>query len=247
MDLVAARKSFVPGDTLIAAMGDPEAWILALEQLSVPEAMPRPEEGHPITLLLEGQGMPAALRARAGRVGEHTLLVSGYGGAATAMAPGDQLTVMFQLHGRLQFWRMIVEELLPTSCYLVAASPHDRRERRSFARAQIRVWAAVWPAETDQPLMRPALLDVSAAGLSAVMADPLPLASAVMVRLADSADADPVRAGGRVVRCVRVVDGYELGIMFEELTSEAEERLHQLVAQHREQALQDRLGRRRLR
>jgi hypothetical protein len=50
-----------------------------------------------------------------------------------------------------------------------------------------------------------------------------------------------------VVRCVRVVDGYELGIMFEELTSEAEERLHQLVAQHREQALQDRLGRRRLR
>lgn len=211
------------------------------------EAMPRPEEGHAITLLLEGQGRPAAVLARAGRVGDHTLLVSGLSGAALSLTPGDHVTVMFHQHGRLQFWQMLVEELLPTSCYLVASTPHDRRERRSFARVLIRVWAALWPEGGVQPPLRPMLFDVSAAGVSAVMAEPLEPASAVQVSLAESADAAPVLAGGRVVRCVRVVDGYELGVVFERLSSEAEERLQSLVALHREQALQDRLGRRRLR
>lgn len=211
------------------------------------DAPPRPEEGQPITLLLESQGVPAALRARAGRVGDHTLLVSGFDGTALAIAPTDHLTVMFHWHGRLQFWRMVVEEVLPSSCYLVAAAPHDRRERRSFARAQIRAWVAIWPSDQAALPSRPALVDVSAAGLSVVVAEPLAPGCAVQLTLAEGPDAETLIAGGRVVRCVQVLNGHELGIAFDALSSEAEDRLHLLVAQHREQALQDRLGRRRLR
>ncbi len=206
----------------------------------------RPVEGEPITLLLESHGSPTAYRAKAGRVGDHTLLVPLSAGLPLPVAPGDLLTVVFQSRGRLMFSAMVVEEVLPSSCFLAAAGATAQRERRSFARAQVRVWAALWPVDAPQPPLRPALLDVSAAGVCAVMAAPLTPGVEVTLALAEGAEGDPAVAGGRVVRCVQVLDGFELGVVFHELSSEVEDRLQRLVAHQREQALMDRLGRRRL-
>lgn len=218
----------------------------AEELTAVPNSAHRPVEGEPITLLLESHGTPAAYRAKAGRVGDNTLLVPLSAGVPLPVAPGDVLTVVFQSRGRLLFSPMLVEEVLPSSCFLVAAGAAAQRERRSFARAQVRVWAALWPADAPRPALRPALLDVSAAGVCAVMAEPLTPGLAVQLALAEGADGDLAVAGGRVVRCVQVVDGYELGVVFHELSSDVEDRLQRLVAHQREQALMERLGRRRL-
>lgn len=212
----------------------------------MPDSPQRPVEGEPVTLLLESHGSPTAYRAKAGRVGENSLLVPLAAGVPLPVAPGDLLTVVFQSRGKLLFSAMVVEELLPSSCYLVAAGATSKRERRSFARAQVRVFAALWPASGLQSPLRPALLDVSAAGVCAVMAAPMTPGLAVHLAVAEGADAEPAVAGGRVVRCVQVLDGFELGVVFHDLTSDVEDRLQRMVAHQREQALMERLGRRRL-
>lgn len=210
------------------------------------DSPPGPIEGEPITLLLESHGSPTAFRAKAGRVGENTLLVPLSAGVQLPIAAGDILTVVYQSNGRLLFSAMLVEELLPSSCFLVAAAANAKHERRSFARAQVRVFAALWPVAAAPPPLRPALLDVSAAGVCAVMAAPLTPGIAVQVALAEGADAEPATAGGRVVRCVPVLDGFELGVVFQDLTSDVEDQLQRMVAHQREQSLMERLGRRRL-
>lgn len=205
-----------------------------------------PREGSEIMLLVERDGIPLTQRARAGRVDGASLLLQRMDPLARfSLRAQDSVTVLFESLGTLYLWPMRIEELLPTSTYLVADRPPRAGQRREFVRARVHAWLGLGILGGAPPIARPTAMDVSASGLSAAVPDAWEESSQVAVSILESAESKPILARAQVVRCVAAKTGYQVALLFHELSSNDEERLAQLVFRAREQALVDRLGRRR--
>ncbi len=215
-----------------------------------------PSEGAEVTVLVERDGAPLSQRARVGKVGAASLLLQRATGAPAHLAPFghgprsplhayDHVTVMFEVAGRLHLWPMMVEEVLPSSCYLVAEHTPTVGERRQFVRARVHASLGVGRVGGAQPIVRPCAFDLSASGLSAVVPDSWDPGTHVVVAIVEGPDLLPIVATSEVVRCTVAKGGYQLAVIFDELTSQDEKRLAHLVHTAREQALVERLGRRR--
>ena len=208
-----------------------------------------PNCGDDLTILVEGGARPLTLRAKAGRVEATTLLVPRpQAGASTGRWPiqtDDAVTVVYHAAGKLAFWRMRVEEILPSSYFLVSVRAPTADERRSFVRAHLALWIAINDGELPPESAALAELDISAAGFSMSVSTAKALGSLVQVDLADSPDSQILQAAGVVVRCDARAQGYRLAVHFVALASADEERLLQRVYRAREGALAERLGRRR--
>lgn len=208
-----------------------------------------PKTGDDLTILIEGGVRPVTLRAKAGRVEPTSLLVpraaSSSSGGRWPVQTNDAVTVVYHLAGKLVFWRMRVEEILPSSYFLVSVREPTAAERRSFVRAHLSLWLAICEADQVAERMVQAEVDISAAGFSVTIADPRALETLVRVELADGPDSPILEAAGVVVRCDPRGNLYRVAVHFVALASADEERLLQRVYRAREGALAERLGRRR--
>jgi hypothetical protein len=220
------------------------------------ETVVLPAEGVEVTVLVERDGAPLSQRARVGKVSEASLLLQRAPGVPAHLTPFgtgprtplhayDRVTVMFEVAGRLHLWPMLVEEVLPSSCYLVAERAPTLGERRQFVRARVHANLGIGRLGGAQPIVRPSSFDLSASGLSAVVPDAWEHGTHVAIAIVESPDMLPIVATSEVVRCAAAKGGYQLAVLFDELTSQDEKRLAHLVHTAREQALVERLGRRR--
>ena len=210
----------------------------------------RPTEGAQITVLVTVDGHPATHVAHAGRVTASTLIVPrrGVEDRAWTLDPQGQADVLFVHSGRLFRWPMRVEEVLPTSYYLVSVQDPSDGERREFVRAQAEVDVRLSLHGQPRGHFHHAAVELSASGLrlatdfAATEGDLVDVA----LRMDEHAEerAAGIRALARVVRVLQPPTGRELAMEFVELGSSDEDRLLQLVFRLREQALFLRIGKR---
>lgn len=205
----------------------------------------RPNEGEQITVLIEVNGLPVTHVARAGKVRESSVIVPRRASEQSwPVEPQGEAVVLFTRKGRLFSWQMRVEEVLPTSYYLISQSDPSEGDRREFVRASLPLLVRV--GRTGRALnatWQPALVDLSSAGLR--MASDLDVADGEVLDVAlriDEPNSD-IAARARVVRRLEGAHGAELACEFVELSSSDEERLEQAVFRRREAALLDRIGR----
>lgn len=205
----------------------------------------RPAEGDPITVLFEINGMPVTYVSRAGRVSPTTLFVPrSVAEPRSPVDPQGQAVVLFTSDGRLFGWPMRVEEVLPSSYYLVSVQDPGEGDRREFVRARLAVWLALaLPGEPLAPIRR-VEADVSASGLRAPWERELPEGAVIDVLVRGEGESHEVRARARVVRTVAHDGQREIACEFVDLDSQSEERLLQVVFRAREAALHERIGRR---
>lgn len=143
---------------------------------------------------------------------------------------------------------MRVEEVLPTSYYLVSVQDPSDGERREFVRARAEVQVRLGRPDHGRGSYERTVAEVSASGLrlatefSAAPGDVLD----VGLRMDEHADerAAGIHAKARVVRVLRPETGRELALEFVELGSSDEDRLLQLVFRLREAELYSRIGKR---
>lgn len=135
----------------------------------------RPREGARVTVLLEVEGTPVTHQARAGRVDANSMIVP-MRREDPRWRPdvGCPALVLFLHDGVLQAWSTRVEEVLPSSYYLIGQNDLAVADRRAFVRADMRLLLAAEKVEPDlaqQRLEQPAPplvlanVDVSASGL----------------------------------------------------------------------------------
>ncbi len=204
----------------------------------------RPNEGEQITVLIEVNGLPVTHVARAGKVRESSVIVPRRASEQSwPVEPQGEAVVLFTRKGRLFSWQMRVEEVLPTSYYLVSQSDPSEGDRREFVRASLPLLVRV--GRTGRPLSgtwQPALVDLSSAGLR--LASDLDVNDGEVLDVAlriDEPNSDIV-ARARVVRRLDGAHSAELACEFVELSSSDEERLEQAVFRRREAVLLDRIG-----
>lgn len=209
----------------------------------------RPTEGNQITVLVLVNGHPVTHVARAGRVTPSTLIVPRKGDERRwGVEPQGEADVLFVHGGRLFRWPMRVEEVLPTSYYLVSLQDPRDGERREFVRAsaEVHVRLAI-PGQPKGPF-HPVLAELSASGVR--LPSDLPVAPGDHVEVAIHLDshiegrADTITAMAQVVRILQPETGREVALEFIELKSADEDRLLQMVFRLREATLFARLGRR---
>jgi len=167
------------------------------------------------------------------------------GADRASLAEGAAVTVAYALGGHLLFWRMRVDQVLPSSWYLVGVRAPAPDERRSFVRARLPLWLSISSADRPAEALQPADVDISAAGFSVAWSAPLAVGALVQVDFAHGPDTPPLQAACVVVRCDPRSDGWCIALSFAVLDSADEERLLHLVYRARERALAERLGRRR--
>lgn len=205
----------------------------------------RPLEGDAITVLVEGAGVPTTHAARAGTVHDTTMFVPRRAGDARwAVDPQSHAVVLFTHGGRLFSWPMRVEEVLPSSYYLVSLRDPGEGERRAFVRAQVPMRVRASRHGGSREPWSQVSADVSASGMR--LPSPLDVRPDDLIDLTlriDGSKGD-VTALARVVRCLDGETGPELALEFTQLASADEDRLLQLVFRSREQELFERIGRR---
>ena len=215
----------------------------------------RPSQGGHITVLVEVGGIPATHQARAGRVEQHAMIVP-----RRREDPlwhpdvGCRALVLFLVDGKLQAWSMRVEEVLPSSYYLVAIDGEASAERRAFVRAELLVYLAVEAVPPDQvqerllaapPPLVQRQVDLSAAGVRLADGGDWQPGDKLAVWLGRHADRPTVRAAAVVIRRLPTPTGWDCACEFEHLDSADEDRLLRLVYESRESQLARRLGQRR--
>lgn len=205
----------------------------------------RPREGDLLTVLVEANGVPFTHVATAGRVREATMMVPRRPGeAAWAIHDQGEAIVLFSQDGRLFSWPMRVEQVLPSSYYLVGSQEPSVGERRQSVRVAVQMAVLLRRHSDASAPWQEVTVDLSATGfrvpcLLAAEADDL-----LDVTLRAAAEATEVTALARVVRRLDGSDGPELACEFVELGSADEERVLQIVYRSRERALHERIGRR---
>lgn len=207
-----------------------------------------PAEGDELTVLLTGpHGRALTVRAKAGRVDATSVLISraslaGPHALWSACVQQD-VTVAYQKAGKLVFWRMRMEEVLPSSLYLVSVKPPSPDERRAFVRARLALWVAL-QAESDATMPAPQLaeVDISASGLSFLSRAEAPVGTALQVQIGTEAHEPLLHCAAVVVRCLVASKGFNIGMRFVAMGSADEERLLQLVYRSRRSALAAKLG-----
>lgn len=209
----------------------------------------RPTEGNQITVLVVVGGHPVTHVARAGRVTPSTLIVPRKADERRwGVEPQGEADVLFVQQGRLFRWPMRVEEVLPTSYYLVSLQDPRDGERREFVRAVADLDVRLTPQRQQRGQFKVMSVELSASGMRA--ATDLPAADGdmleVTLRVDQHSDARSasITALARVVRVLQPETGRELALEFVELKSADEDRLLQMVFRLREAALFARIGRR---
>ncbi len=206
----------------------------------------RPREGDEITVMFDGVAGPMTHLARAGAVRASTLIVPhGHGDQSRFAQPQDQAMVLFSQQGRLYSWLMTVEEVLPSSYYLVSLEDPTSSERRGFVRAPVQLRFCMTRTGQARSPWYNGEVDLSSAGmrLRSLAAQAEPDEVVDLVLRADGWKADVV-ARARVVRSVPTDSGSDLALEFTQLSSADSEKLQSLVFRVREEALLDRIGQR---
>ncbi len=209
----------------------------------------RPTEGSQITVLVIVGGRPVTHVARAGRVTPSTLIVPRKADERRwGVEPQGEADVLFSHQGRLFRWPMRVEEVLPTSYYLVSLQDPRDGERREFVRATSELEVRLTPHRQPRAAFQRMTAELSASGMrvaTELEATPGDLLE-VMLRTEGHADGRTaaITALARVVRVLHPETGRELALEFVELKSADEDRLLQLVFRLREADLFARIGRR---
>ena len=209
----------------------------------------RPTEGSQITVLVVVGDHPVTHVARAGRVTPSTLIVPRKADERRwGVEPQGEADVLFVHQGRLFRWPMRVEEVLPTSYYLVSLQDPRDGERREFVRAMADLEVRLTPQGQTRGPFKVLSVELSASGLRVATdlpASPEDLVE-VTLRVDQSTDARTgvITALARVVRILHPEAVRELALEFVELKSADEDRLLQMVFRLREASLYARLGRR---
>jgi len=205
----------------------------------------RPIEGEQITVLIEVGGVPVTHVATAGRVRESTMIVPRKAGDARWSAdPQGQAVVLFAHGGRLHSWPMRVEEVLPSSYYLVSLRDPTEGERREFVRTMVEVEISMTPHGEPANPFGYASIDLSASGLRLITELPARTGDLLDLVLRSAGQGPDVTAVARVVRRLPSRHGVELAVEFVELNSADEDRMQELVFKARESLLAQRIGRR---
>jgi hypothetical protein len=209
----------------------------------MPDAL-RPQEGDPVTVLYTVDGAPLSDVTVAGSVSARKLVVRRSALARSLpLEPGIEAAVLFTSAGRLFRWPMRVEEVLPSSVYLLSLREPGEGERREFVRADVPMQLrlrddrhAPWRVVTGR-------VDLSAAGFRIVAADRPPAGDSVEVEFRSPEGGTTVQAVAHVVRVRELDEGrIDLACQFIELASADESRLVDIVLAARELALRSRLG-----
>ncbi|MSP90413.1 MAG: PilZ domain-containing protein [Myxococcales bacterium] len=210
----------------------------------MPTAAIRPREGDSITVLIEVNGVPVTHSVCAGAVDDTTLMVPHLAeDPRWDVQPDTSAVVLFTWSGQLYGWQMRVEEVLPSSYFLVSVEDPAAGERRGFVRAQVPVQARLSVPAGPVGAWRNLAADLSAAGVR-LLSD-LDVAEGSPIDLALRADGQVEIAGqARVVRRFETATGLEIACEFTEISSADEERLAQLVFRTREAGLRQRIRRR---
>jgi hypothetical protein len=205
----------------------------------------RPTEGDRVTVLIEVAGVPVTHVGRAGTVRGGTLFVP--------RKPGDQrwavdeqgpATILFTHNGRLFMWPMRVEEVLPSSYYLVSNQDPSEGERRGFVRAPVSLRVRLSRHDGPRQPWLPVEADLSSAGMRVPCGLTVEPGDLLDISLRVDGAKHDVSALARVVRRLEDGEGGQVAIEFVQLGSADEERLQQLVFRAREQDLIARIGRR---
>lgn len=205
----------------------------------------RPVEGERITVLIEVGGVPVTHVGRAGTVRGGTLFVPRKPtDPRWAVEEQGSAIVLFTHQGRLFMWPMRVEEVLPSSYYLVSLQDPSEGERRGFVRAPVSLKVRLSRHEGPRQPWQPVDADLSSAGMRVPCALEVQPGDILDVALRLDGAKHDVTAVARVVRRLDAPDGGEVAIEFLQLGSADEERLQQLVFRAREQDLIARIGRR---
>ena len=126
----------------------------------------RPLEGDRITVLVEVAGVPVTHVARAGTVTSGTMFVPRKASQpAWAVDPRGTAVILFTNDARLYAWPMRVEEVLPSSYYLVSLQDPSDGERRGFVRAPVHLRARLSRRGGPRQPWAQVEVDVSAAGI----------------------------------------------------------------------------------
>ena len=209
----------------------------------------RPAEGSQITVLVVVGGHPVTHVAQVGRVTPSTLIVPRKADERRwGVEPQGEADVLFVHLGRLYRWPMRVEEVLPTSYYLVSLQDPRDGERREFVRARADLLVRLTRRGGAKGAFSVMHVEISASGMRVstdLAAAPDDLLEVTMrTDGEDPASAGAVSALARVVRILHPPEGRELALEFVELKSADEDRLLQLVFRLREASLFARIGRR---
>ncbi len=197
----------------------------------------RPAQGDTITLLFEIDGVPVTDVTTANRVRDASMIVPrGDVGLSGPINPGQTITAIFVHDGRLYRWPMRIEEVLPSSYFLVSVREPGEGERREFVRADVEAVVRIrrGPVEVFADRTR---VDVSASGVRLVQRLDLVVGEVVDVALQPS-------QGAAIVGRVEVVRADDVGTAceFVELSTQAENRLIDLVFAARSAGLNARIG-----
>ena len=204
----------------------------------------RPREGDAITVLIEVNGVPVTHSVGAGAVDDTTLMVPHLAeDPRWDVQPDSSAVVLFTWNGQLYGWQMRVEEVLPSSYFLVSVEDPAAGERRGFVRAKVPLQARLSVPGGPVGVWRQVEADVSAAGVR--LSSDLDVAEGAPVDVVLRADGQFEVAGqARVVRRFETTTGLELACEFTQIGSADEERLVQLVFRTREAGLRERIRRR---
>lgn len=205
----------------------------------------RPKPRSPLTLLFGAQGAPATEVSVAGAVAGSTLIVPRRpSGLSDAASPGADVTVLFTREGRLYRWPMRVEEVLPSSYYLVAVREPGEGDRREFVRAEVPLQLRVRVLSAGEAPWRvvSARVDVSASGFRLEGLDEQAAGTRLRVEIRSLEGGPPVIAVAEVVRSITDGDRCLVACHFVSMDSADESRLVDIVFAVREAALRARLG-----
>jgi hypothetical protein len=204
----------------------------------------RPAEGDPVTVLFTVEGAPLSDVTVAGSVSRLKLAVQRSALArALPIEPGVEAAVLFTLSGRLYRWPMRVEEVLPSSYYLVSLREPGEGERREFVRADVPMQLRLRDDALSPWRIVVGRVDLSAAGFRVVAVDRPPGASTIEVEFRSPEGGPSVQAVATVIRATELTGGQiDLACQFVQLGSADESRLVDIVFAARELALRLRLG-----
>ncbi len=208
----------------------------------------RPRERDRVMVYFDVGGVPLNDVTIAAGVASGSLVLQRSGSLREArLEPGTNATILFTVDGRLYHWPMRLEEVLPSSFFLVSVREPGEGERREFVRAHVPMGGRLRADESTEWVDAESVEDLSAAGFCVPAALPfahgarvhfelLPHAAKPPTQRSATQPTTPIRGIARVVR-----SGADTAFEFVELGSSEENRVSDLVFGAREAALLKRL------
>lgn len=205
----------------------------------------RPLTRSPLTILFRDVGPQSSEVSIASAVEGSTLIVPRRQSGVGAARVGEDVTVLFTRDGRLYRWPMRLEEVLPSSYYLVALREPGEGDRREFVRAevplQLRIRDAGDPGAGWNVVS--ARVDLSASGFRLDGVQSFTAGQQLRVEIRAPEGGQAVLATATVVRSAGDAgQGSSVACRFVALDSADESRLTDIVFAARESALRARLG-----